>query len=230
LVKLDLNWQFYAFSTENYKIQSTIEDNLYTRYVITQNTPMKTFLIFLSFALLAFMPAPKQAITTATICLNTEEKKLYDLIMNYRKQKKLPAIPLSGKITMVAQVHAKDLSEQYNANDEKCNLHSWSAKGKWTSCCYTDDHKKAQCMWDKPREIAGYESNGFEISYYSGGGATAEEGLAGWKVSNGHNQVIINEGIWKNMKWNAIGIGIYKEYGVVWFGDLADAEKPVECK
>jgi uncharacterized protein YkwD len=191
---------------------------------------MKTFLIFLSLALLAFMPAPKKESLTAEICLSTEEKKLYDLIMNYRKQKKLPAIPLSNKLTMVAQLHAKDLSEQYDANNEKCNLHSWSAKGKWTSCCYTDDHKQAQCMWNKPREIAGYTSNGFEISYYSSNGANAEEGLAGWKVSPGHNQVIMNDGIWKSIQWNAIGIGIYEEYGVVWFGELEDAEKTVECK
>ena len=189
---------------------------------------MKTILILSGLLLLAFAPAPNTPINDS-ICLTAEEKKLYDLIMYYRKQKKLPPIPLSNKLTLVAQLHAKDLAEQYNANDERCNLHSWSAKGKWTPCCYTDDHKKAQCMWDKPREIAGYQSNGFEISYYSGGGATAQEGLAGWKVSTGHNQVLINEGIWKTIKWNAIGIGIYKEYGVVWFGELKDDETITVC-
>ena len=77
-------------------------------------------------------------------------------------------------------------------------------------------------MWNKPREIAGYESNGYEIAYYNKAGATAEEGLAGWKQSAGHNKVIINDDIWKKLKWNAIGIGIYKEYGVVWFGEATD--------
>jgi hypothetical protein len=130
---------------------------------------------------------------------------------------------------MVAQIHAKDLAENHNAFEGPCNLHSWSKNGKWKSCCYTDDHKEAACMWSKPQEIAGYESNGYEISYYSGGGATAEEGIAGWKESPGHNQVIINEGIWKKIKWNAIGIGIYNEYCVVWFGELADTERPIGC-
>lgn len=190
---------------------------------------MKTLLIFLNLAWLAFMPVHNSATNNDRICLSSEEKKLYDLIMKYRKQKNLPLIQLSNKLTQVAQLHAKDLAEQYNDKDEKCNLHSWSDRGSWTPCCYTDDHKKAQCMWDKPREIAGYESNGFEISYYSSGGATAEEGLAGWKVSNGHNQVIINEGIWKTITWNAIGIGIYKEYCVVWFGELKDDNTLVDC-
>ena len=84
-------------------------------------------------------------------------------------------------------------------------------------------------MWNKPREIAGYESNGYEISYYKSDGATAQQGIDGWKESTGHNQVIINDGIWKTVNWNAVGIGIYKEYGVVWFGTLADKSEISFC-
>jgi hypothetical protein len=164
-----------------------------------------------------------------TICIILEEQKLYDLIMEYRKQKGLERISLSAKLSNVAQVHAKDLSENHDPFNGKCNLHSWSKKGKWEACCYTEDHKKASCMWSKPKEISGYESNGYEISYYSGAGANATEGLAGWKTSTGHNQVIINDGIWKRVAWNAIGIGIYKEYGVVWFGELKDETLPPNC-
>src|SRR5688572_16495119 len=75
------------------------------------------------------------------VCLQPEEKKLYDLIMEYRKEKNLDSIPLSAKLSQVAQVHAKDLSENFKPFDTKCNLHSWSSKGKWKPCCYTDDHK-----------------------------------------------------------------------------------------
>lgn len=85
-------------------------------------------------------------------------------------------------------------------------------------------------MWKKPKEIAGYESNGFEISFYSGAGVTAEQALESWKYSNGHNQVIINESIWKSLSWKAIGIGIYEDYGVVWFGEVADASKISMCE
>ena len=43
------------------------------------------------------------------ICISDEEKKLYDLIMQYRKSKKLKSIPLSAKLTKTAQVHVHDL-------------------------------------------------------------------------------------------------------------------------
>lgn len=183
-------------------------------------------LVFLTLAL----TSAREINPPETVCLSSEEKKLYDLMMAYRKSKKLESIPLSAKLTLVAQTHAKDLAENHDPNQERCNLHSWSKNGTWTSCCYTDDHKQASCMWDKPREIAGYESNGYEISYYFSAGADAESGLDGWKKSTGHNQMIINDGIWKKIKWNAIGIGFYKEYGVVWFGDKKDDTTLEVCK
>jgi uncharacterized protein YkwD len=171
------------------------------------------------------------SVSVEKACLSREEKKLYDLIMEYRRSKKLEAIPLSQSLTVVAQTHARDLSENYKFDpNNRCNPHSWSSKGNWTSCCYTNDHKKASCMWFKPKEIAGYEGNGFEIAYYSSIGANAQEGIDGWKISPGHNPLLINSGTWEKVKWNAIGIGIYKEYGLVWFGEVADPEKPEFCK
>ena len=170
-------------------------------------------------------------VALAQVCVNPEEKKLYDLIMAYRKSKKLKNIPFSSKLTQVAQAHVRDLSENYSmSNSDVCNPHSWSAKGSWTSCCYTSDHKQAQCMWSKPKEIAGYESSGYEIAYYSSAGATAAEGLEGWKKSPGHNPLLVNLGDWKKTEWKAIGIGIYHEYAVVWFGQLADTSVPAACK
>jgi uncharacterized protein YkwD len=183
-------------------------------------TRITFWLVFLLFGLQAHGPVRSPVST----CLHEEEQKLYELIMNYRATKKLKPVPLSAKLTRVAQLHARDLAEHHNPNNTRCNLHSWSKNGKWTPCCYTDDHKQAKCMWEKPQEIAGYPGNGYEISYFSTAGASAEESLEGWKKSSGHNQVIINQGIWKTVKWNAIGIGLYKEYGVVWFGKEPDEE------
>ncbi len=165
------------------------------------------------------------------ICISSEEKKLYELIMDYRKSKKLGTIPLSQSLTMVAQAHARDLSENYSFDRKnKCSPHSWSPKGNWTSCCYTNDHKRASCMWTKPQEIAGYKGYGFEIAYYSSLGANAKEGLDGWKISPGHNPLLINSGSWEKMNWKAIGIGIYKEYGLVWFGEDLDERTPDYCE
>ncbi len=188
---------------------------------------MKTA-ILLSFLTLA-LTAATEIKHTGNVCVSADEQKLYDLIVAYRKERKLPAIPLSAKLTLVAQLHAKDLSEYHDPFNEKCNLHSWSKNGTWTPCCYTDDHAEAACMWNKPREIAEYESIGYEISFYYSTGVTPESSLKGWKESAGHNQVLINDGTWKKISWNAIGIGIYKDYSVVWFGDLED-EKAVICK
>jgi hypothetical protein len=36
---------------------------------------------------------------------------------------------------------------------------------------------------------------------------------------------MINSGTWSKVKWNAIGIGIYKEYGSVWFGEVEDRKR-----
>ncbi len=166
------------------------------------------------------------------VCLSLEEKKLYDLIMDYRKSKKLKPIPYSPKLTMVAQAHVRDLMDNYDYTTRgDCNPHSWSDKGTWTSCCYTADHAKASCMWDKPKEISGYTGNGFEIAYYSSGEANAQEGLDGWKKSPGHNPLLINSGTWSKLEWKGVGIGIYGNYGVVWFGDgESETARIIVCK
>lgn len=172
-----------------------------------------------------------QPLAAQEVCLTAEEQKLYDLIMNYRKSKKLPPIPYSAKLTRVAQAHVRDLAAHYDYNNRgDCNPHSWSAHGNWTPCCYTSDHKQAACMWSKPKEIAGYESEGYEIAFFSSDGAEAEEGLAGWKSSPGHNPVIINEGTWKEVQWKALGVGIFGTYAVVWFGAQEDKSTITVCK
>jgi len=162
-------------------------------------------------------------------CLSTEEIKLYNLINQYRKSHKLPSIPLSASLTKVAKAHVQDLMN--NKPDQgNCNTHSWSNHGKWTSCCYTPDHKESSCMWNKPRELTSYQGDGFEIAYWSSNNVIPENALKSWQGSKGHNAVLINKDPWKNFKWQAIGIGIYKSYACVWFGSLPDVEgQPKKC-
>jgi uncharacterized protein YkwD len=165
------------------------------------------------------------------VCLSPEEKKLYDLIMAYRKSKKLAPIPYSSKLTHVAQTHVRDLESHFDyENRGDCNPHSWSDKGSWTACCYTADHAKAECMWSKPKELSGYQGAGYEIAYFSSAGASAIEGLDGWEKSPGHNPLLINSGSWSKMLWKGIGVGIYGKYGVVWFGEDEDKSKIRVCK
>src|ERR1043166_10282289 len=76
------------------------------------------------------------SVSAEDICLSEEEKKLYDLIMQYRKSKKLKAIPISAKLTKTAQTHVRDLADNYVYEEgARCNPHSWSDKGTWSSCC-----------------------------------------------------------------------------------------------
>jgi len=153
---------------------------------------------------------------------SAEEMRLYELIMEYREEKGLPRIPISRSLTHVAQVHVKDLYEYSSSFEEQCNMHSWSDQGSWTPCCYTSDHAAASCMWNKPKELTSYTSEGYEIAYWRSNQLTPESALNGWKNSSGHNAVIINEGSWVNMEWKAIGIGIYRTYAVAWFGNKLD--------
>lgn len=193
---------------------------------------MKICLFFIGL-LVAGLPSSKtklsQAATPQDSCLSAEEKHLYDLIMEYRKSKKLPVIPLSKSLTLVAKTHAKDLAD--NAPDKApCNLHSWSDKGQWSSCCYYPDHRSKECMWNKPKEITKYKNPGFEIAYFSSTGIVPEQALQTWKKSDGHHAVIINTNNWKSQPWKAIGIGIYKNYVTVWFGGGPDsAGAPEDC-
>ncbi|MBX3101091.1 MAG: CAP domain-containing protein [Bacteroidetes bacterium] len=172
------------------------------------------------------------------VCLSPMEMELYELIMDYRRSKGLPRIPLSYSLTLVAQTHARDVVT-YRPDQEPCNSHSWSSKGDtWKGCCYTRDHKQAQCMWDKPKEITAgkFTGYGFEISYGGGNPSygdvrSASAALDAWKKSSGHNTVIVNEGIWKDNQWKSIGIGIYKGSACVWFSDSADPQGAAErCK
>jgi uncharacterized protein YkwD len=186
---------------------------------------------FLSFGLTDTEPKKIEATLTA------DEVELYNLIMTYRKENNLPSVPLSKSLTYVAQQHAWDLAT--NKPDKgACNAHSWSDKGAWSKCCYTPDHKQSTCMWSKPKELTNYQENGYEIACGSSDPAydnfvmTPEYALGSWKKSTGHNNVIINKSNWAPYTWNAIGIGIYKGFAIVWFGAGADKDgepgRPVE--
>jgi hypothetical protein len=34
---------------------------------------------------------------------------------------------------------------------------------------------------------------------------------------------------YRNVQWNAMGVGLYKNYGVVWFGEIEDASEMKVC-
>lgn len=181
------------------------------------------FILLIAFVVVSSSHINGLKTTNNDVRLSDEELRLYDLLMDYRSTNGLKKIPLSKSLTLVAQTHVQDLATN-NPATGKCNEHSWSNKGKWKACCYTPDHAKATCMWDKPKELTSYTANGYEIAAAGSENIVAAKALSLWKGSKHHNQVILNKGIWTKLKWNAVGIGVNGKYAVVWFGDLVDKE------
>ncbi len=178
------------------------------------------YYLLLLLVLLCYLPARANDAMRA-VQLTADEYELYELIMKYRAEKGLHRIPISPCLTYVAQTHVRDLHNHPPTG--QCNLHSWSEYGNWTPCCYTSDHAQAKGMWYKPRELTPYTSYGYEIACAMyGADLTPLESLRCWQGSPGHNAVMINQGIWHDIYWKAIGIGMYKGYAVVWFGTEAD--------
>lgn len=156
-------------------------------------------------------------------CLTAEEETLYLAINQYRADNGLAPIPLSPKLSKVAHLHAVD-HENHPPTSADCNGHSWSANGTWTPCCYTDDHANASCIWDKPQEISGYNSSGYENFAWSSNDISGTQALEMWKNSPPHNSMILNTGIWASSNWQAMGVGIFEGTAYLWVGELADGE------
>lgn len=171
-------------------------------------------LLFFTFSTSFYVPNHEKP--EISVRISAEELKLYDLIMEYRKSKNLPTIPLSKSLTYVAQQHCLDL---------EVNLKSLSHS--WSTCKYNSSNSKTyECMWLKPREMTAYQGYGYECAHGVSGGypANATDALEGWKKSPPHNAVILSRGIWKSHPWNAIGIGIHGSYACIWFGEETDTE------
>ncbi|WP_168206093.1 CAP domain-containing protein [Geobacter sp. FeAm09] len=166
-----------------------------------------------------------------------KELELWDLINEYRQENGLPAIESSRSLTKVARVHAIDLYSNAPAEgrDDRglgCSLHSWSDKGNWRQVCYTKDNKYAEYMWDKPREITNftYTGDGYENAY-----STSEKEinpkrvLEAWKKSPSHNAILLEKGQWAGSKLAALGVGVYKNYAIIWLGTESDPAGPVQA-
>jgi uncharacterized protein YkwD len=145
--------------------------------------------------------------------LSKPEAKLADQIQQYRQENGLPTIRLSKALTLVANRHVQDLSQNGSPNA----LHSWS------DAPYNSSNPATYpSMWEAPQRLqTGYPGNGYEIAFWSSANAKPAQALTGWQNSPGHNAVILNQDIWQQ-PWKAMGVGIYEGYAVVWFGNQRD--------
>jgi hypothetical protein len=159
----------------------------------------------------------------ANFCISESEWKLYRMINEYRRQYDLPAIPLSKSLCFVAATHAKDLA-LHHSEDSPCNFHSWSDKGAWKPFCYPADENKKNSVWDKPRELSKYNNKGYEIVYWENSDAVIDSIINFWRSMEYFNSFLMNTGKWQGKTWNAIGISIYENYALAWFGEVPDPE------
>jgi uncharacterized protein YkwD len=148
--------------------------------------------------------------------------ELLRLLNAYRVQRGLHAVPVSPSLTQVAEAHVADLERNPPAG--MCSGHSWSPSRQWKACCYTDDHAKAACMWEKPREITAgaYPGYGYEMWAWRSGRMTLEFALEGWKNSPPHHEMLASLGPWKAQPWLAMGVAVSQHHAVVWFGTDPD--------
>lgn len=160
-----------------------------------------------------------QAIFTDTNCTGDgwepEEERLYTFVNQYRAEFDLPPIPRSPSLTLLANRHVLDMA--YNIGHL---THSWS------NCPYnTRNRRTLTCSSDAAWRLGTkYPGKAYENAHYNSRGATAESALRGWQNSPAHNALMVNLNNWRDDDWKAMGIGIYKQYAVLWVGEDRDPE------
>lgn len=167
--------------------------------------------------------------------LSAKEKELIKLVNDYREQHGKKRLKVSKSLMKVARTHINDLNMNFDMDNPpvdsrgiKGNMHSWSDKGNWTPVVYTRDHKYPHGMWDKPREITGYDQAGFEIAV-NGFMITPQTALEKWKHSPSHNDVILSQNGWDDPTpelakhgvtgLSNMGVAINGNYACVWFSN-----------
>lgn len=163
---------------------------------------------------------------------------LEDQINLYRKNHGgLSAIPVSPKLGVVAFYHWLDVIMYHPA--DQCpvdsngvkRMHSWSDQpGIWKGGCFLLENSSTyHIMWDKPKEITGYPTAGYEIAVFDSGSIDAATAMATWDsekslpaTQQGHLDVILNRGIWSSHKWQALGAFAGSGFACAWFGETFD--------
>lgn len=148
---------------------------------------------------------------------SANENALFQLVNKYRTANGRAALRLSAPLSLLANRRVLDL--QLNM---RTLTHSWS------NCPYDINVQKTwPCVTDAPRRLnTGYNGEGYETLYRTTAGQ-AEPALAlqAWQKSSLHNSIILNEGTFKDTKWDEVGVAIDGQYAVLWFGSPATKQK-----
>jgi len=135
---------------------------------------------------------------------------LFELVAKYRAANNLPMLSISKPLSLVANRRMLDLTLNM-----RFLTHSWS------DCPYDIKNDKTwPCVIEAPRRFStGYEGDGYETLYRTVNGmARPAEALETWKKSSLHNSIILNQGMFKDITWDEIGVAIDGQYAALWFG------------
>lgn len=167
--------------------------------------------------------------TEIPVCMNDDEIRLAELINKFRIENKMPVVPLSSSLTLVAKTHAFDLQTN-NPDTSICSTASWSNKGNWKSCCFNPYVLREECMWDKPKELTSYVYRGYELSHFEERIIQVDSLFALWKSAEEAADMLLTKGAYHDKKWEAMGLAIGENYASVWFGQRSDSKgKPQKC-
>ena len=160
-------------------------------------------------------------IFTSKSCLgdtNTpDETGLFELVNRYRKASGQSELRLSLSLSKLANRRILDLQQNM-----KMLTHSWS------NCPYDlNDQRTWSCVIDAPKRLnSGYEGEGYETLYRTQTGkASPSLALEAWRQSTLHNSIILNQGMFKDMRWDEVGVAVDGQYAVLWFGNPRSRQK-----
>ena len=180
---------------------------------------------------------------------STSQKLLWTAVNSHRTSLGLRAINFSPSLTYVAQKHAIDVAQVLKCTfPPGCNGHTWSGCSVGRRADYYADHRNAAGMWDKPKELTAYTGAGFEIGLFppfrelasQTQAASCVEGKSGWEWASSklHYDVVVGQGVWETMTWEALGVGWcpmavpfsrdgtqFDTFACAWFGKEVDPVK-----
>jgi hypothetical protein len=180
--------------------------------------------------LLLLLPVLIHAQIPEDFCVSQQEYALYRKINDHRASTGLQVIPISRSLSYVAKMHVMDLHEN-RPDTSYCNLNSWSDKGTWTPCCHSKYTPVPECILNKPTELTSYPGQGHELCYFDSHIIHIDTVFNFWMKVEQAKDILTNNRKWSLYLWQSMGVGIYKHYACVWFGQEKDPEtEPVICK
>ena len=153
--------------------------------------------------------------------LSQVEAEMIRIVNDYRIQNGTSPLEPHPGLNRVANRHLADLEQNFQ------NLtHSWS------NCPYDiADRKTWPCITGAPVRLGtGYAGNGFENLFrVAAGSATPSAAVEVWKKSPPHNSLMLNLGVWSQIRFDAIGVAIRGQWAALWVGyGSGSAQRPTE--